>query len=478
MSKETPLNIFGIPYDLIETFRWILKHIIYDLFYPLTLVIFILFFFESVPSYFILLAICVSVISLCYFIFYWIQSIRSKEKNIGTYDENRRWRVEILNEIDEKDVIYEIGFVGDIMKMRDYTIKFDKNIGNFFKGIDLIVGNLEGIINDNKTINILRQKHKSAILNDLTNITEPPPKWLLCISNNHSADYKEKWFHATQDAIDGRSNFSSFGEKTERQFYVPREGINIVTGTMWNNYKNEYSSNFREINLYHKPNSFNILYPHWHFENECYVRKEIVKRCKSLFIDGVYYAIRKFLPKRLRRPPIRTYEKKPIWDLIFGHHTHVPQPIVVVPNSKNHKNYLLAYSGGNFTSSKWIAKHQHGLILRCQIAKTNKTDPYAIRSIEWSYTKCKRERKEKIVHSNIDIEHNRKNTYDFRAIKVLKNLVIVTVCYLIFTPIISLLFSVSLLNLIVVFFRAIGVIGIQFFAVWVISRLLFKYKKS
>jgi len=82
------------------------------------------------------------------------------------------------------------------------------------------------------------------------------------------------------------------------------------------------------------------------------------------------------------------------------------------------------------------------------------------------------------VDINIDIEHNRKNTYDFRVIKVLKNLFIVSICYLILTPIISLLFLIPLLSLIMVFLRAMGVIGIQFFAVWLISKLFFKKEKK
>ena len=477
MSKKAPLNLFGIPYDIAETLRWILKHIIYDLFYPLTLVIFIIFYFETIPSYFLLLGICVSVISLSYLLFYWIQTVRSTEKNTGTYDESRKWNVKKVNEIDEGNVIYNIGFVGDIMKMKDYDIIFDDNINRFFKGVDLIVGNLEGMIFDKKTFNVLRQKHKSKILGDLKTITKSPPNWLLCICNNHSADYKSKRFYETQKKIDEEDGFISFGERTQRQSYSPQKGINIVSGTMWNNYKNIFASLFREINSKYNPDAFNILFPHWHYENECYVRSEIVEKCKSLFRDGIYYVKSKFIPKIFVRPPINTYNKKPKWDLVFGHHTHVPQPIVIVPNPNTQRNNLLAYSGGNFTSSKWIDKHQHGLILRCQIAKINESNKSAIRCIEWSYTKCDRDRKNGTVHIDIDVEHNRKQKYDFRAIKVLKNLLIVSICYLIFTPIISLLFSVPLLSLFIVFIRAIGVIGIQFFAVWLISRLFFKYKK-
>ncbi len=481
MSEKAPLNLFGIPYDLTETFRWIIKHLIYDLFYPITLGLFILFFIKEIPSYWILFLICVSTISLGCFLFYWIQSVRNKEKNTGIYNEEYKWNVDKLNDFDEKNVIFEIGFVGDIMKMKKYRIEFDDSIKSFFNGVNLIAGNLEGMINDKKTLNILRQKHNSNILVDLSNITEPSPEWLLCISNNHSADYKLKWFNETLNIIDKKDGFRVFGKIGNLQQYQPRKDINIVSGTMWNNYKNNFASQFREINNFYEDTSFNILYPHWHFENECYVREKVVKKCKSLFTTGEYDTTHKFIPKKFRRKAINTYDKNPKWDLIFGHHTHVPQPIVVVPNSVTHKNNLLSYSGGNFTSSKRIAKHQHGLILRCQIGKINTTNndaSFAVRRIDWSYTKCKRDKKKKIVHIGIDEEHNKKKSYDFRETKILKNLFVVSILYLSITPIISVLVEeLNLLDVFMIFVLAISVIGIQFFVVWIISRLFFKYKK-
>ncbi len=475
MSTETPLNIIGIPYDLFEFFRWILKHTIYDLLYPLTLGVFVLSYFELFNIYLMIFLISSAIVIMLCFIYYWILTIRTKQKNIGKYDDKCNWRFKMLNKIDERKIIYEIGFVGDIMKMKDYTLKFEDNIVNFFKDVDLIVGNLEGIINDKKTRNINRQKHKSKIIQNLKEITEPTPKWLLCISNNHSADFKDKGFYRTLNFINSSSGFKAFGDKS-LQNYSPKKGINIVSGTMWNNYKNDYASQFRDVNEKIDPKSFNILYPHWHYENECYVRNSIIKKCKKLLLIRVYYTLYKYLPKMLQRAPIKNYQGSPSiyggWDLIFGHHTHVPQPII------QHQKHLLAYSGGNFTSSKWINKHQHGLILRCQIAKKNEEGSLAIRRIDWSYTECTRDRKGKIVHVDIDVEHNRINSYDFRVTKILKNLLIVSICYLIATPIFSILFSKPIFNILMVFIISIFIIAIQFIAVWLISRIQFKYKKS
>ena len=480
MSKENLLSIRGNPYDLIETFRWILKHTIYDLLYPLILFMFVLSIFELINVYLMLLVICEVIVILSYFFFYWIRSKRTQEKNIGNYDKKCKWRSQILNTIDERDIIYEIGFVGDIMKMKKYKLKFGNNINNFFKGVDLMVGNLEGIINDKKTINIIKQKHRSAILKDLKKITAPTPKWLLCISNNHSADFKDYYFYKTRDFIDSNCGFQAFGYKN-KEYYSPKKRINIVSGTMWNNYKNDYVSQFREVNTFYDPNCFNILYPHWHFENECYIRSKIKERCRKLLTEGVYYDFKKYLPKKLQRKPIKKYQKKPNisakWDLIFGHHTHVPQPIVNVPPPNNlNQTHLLAYSGGNFTSSKWIGKHQHGLILRCQIAKKNDEDSLAIRRIDWSYTECTRDRKAKTVQVDIDVTHNYKNSYDFRVTKTLKNILIVSIFYFIATIIFSELFSIPILKILDVFIKSISIIGIQFIAVWAISRILFKYK--
>jgi hypothetical protein len=381
-----------------------------------------------------------------------------------------------VNEIEEKDV-YTIGFVGDIMKMKNYKIEWGNgNIKRFFKGVDLIVGNLEGNIIDDKTVNVLRQKHNSDIFKYLSGITDPTPNWLLCISNNHSADFKPARFFHTKNQIDDTDGFQSFGDMGEQPKHSPRDGINIVSGTMWSNYKNTVASQFRDINSYYEENAFNILYPHWHYENECYVRRRLKKKCKSLFKNGLYYAESKLIPKIFLRRMLDTNNEEPKWDLVVGHHTHVPQPIVIVEDPDTKIKNVLAYSGGNFTSSKWIDKHQHGLILKCQIAKVNSSEA-AVRSIEWSYTKCDRNRRNKVVTIDIAEELNKKQIYDFRAIKVLKNLLIVSICYLIFTPLISYIYTIPYWTLFLIFIRTLGVIGVQFLAVWLISRLLYKYKK-
>ena len=157
--------------------------------------------------------------------------------------------------------------------------------------------------------------------------------------------------------------------------------------------------------------------------------------------------------------------------MIFGHHTHVPQPIIPI------QNHLLAYSGGNFTSSKWINKHQHGLITRCQLARVDEKSPLVVRKIDWSYTKCERDRKGKKVHVNIDAKLNLLNSYDFRETKILLNLLVVSIIYLLVTPILSIWLSIPILDILGLLIKSLLIVGAQLFAVWLISKLLLYYKK-
>jgi hypothetical protein len=420
----SPLNIKGIPYDSIETCRWILKHTIYDLFYPLVLGLFALSTLDIFNRYFLLLVLCEAAITTGLFFYYWIRSVITREKNTGQFDKVLQWSSQVINPTDEKDIIFDIAFVGDIMKMKNYTLMYSFNIQNFFRGVDLIVGNLEGLINNTTKRHIVRQKHNINILQNLASVTNPPPNWLLCISNNHSGDFDQQKFFQTQRAIEGYDGFNAFGYPC-RQNYSPIAGINIVSGTMWNNYKNNYSSQFRDVNTHYEPQSFNIMYPHWHFENECYIRRREKKKSRNLATTGVYHEYKNIIPRKLQRAPIRVYNGLPgivaKWGLIFGHHSHVPQPIVIHPPNNPIHNHLIAYSGGNFTSSKWIR-------------------------------------------------------YDFRATKLIFNMLIVSIFYFLFTPIISHFSSIPIFTILEVIRNSIFVIGVQFIAVWVISWIIYKFK--
>ena len=116
-----------------------------------------------------------------------------------------------LNRI--KEPIYKIGFVGDIMMMRDYKLKFSDEVINFFgtgeDRVDIIIGNLEGIIRDEDPF-FTKQAHPPTILRELQHLLRNNG-WLLCLSNNHSIDYGNKAFHDSLLNIQQAPKIDVFG---------------------------------------------------------------------------------------------------------------------------------------------------------------------------------------------------------------------------------------------------------------------------
>ncbi|MFX1375846.1 MAG: CapA family protein [Promethearchaeota archaeon] len=432
-------SIIGSPYGLKESINWCVKHIVIDTYYTFVLVYSFLCFI-SVRYTHIRWVIIDNVILAAFillFIYRRYQRYKNKIKNIGILNEDG-WREYKLNQLNSSYKILNIAFVGDIMRMRDYNIKFEEHLIEFFKGVDLVIGNLEGVIT-NKRRKINPQNHSEIILKQLQLLKIAPQKWLLCLSNNHAADYHLEDLKRTLFILK-KKKYYFFGTNSSPFFKFHH--INIVAGTMWSNRKdNGFFTWFKNIDKHYDAKRFNILFPHWHFENECYVRKKFQKRSINLINKGIYMSdirvrLKEILKslnfnKILRRLPIYQQLKEirnksritPNWDLIYGHHTHMPQPITV------YNNKLLVYSGGNFINSQCRKKHRSGLIMKCQIGRSRNTGKYSIGNVEWSYTINQKEKNHKKVTVIIDLERNRKNYYKNQANKF-KTALLVNISFL------------------------------------------------
>jgi len=285
--------------------------------------------------------------------------------------------------------ILSIGFVGDMMMMRKYTLTIDTPIKKFFKDVDFIVGNLEGIIIDKKPF-LTQQAHPEKILTPLASILTNKSKWLLCVSNNHSIDFGNTKFNDSIKIIQApnipqtQNKFHVFGRNDVHSVYFD-DKFCISTGTKWSNQKKwKCTSKFdnSELDNYYSDGKFNILYPHWGYENERYVRTSIKNKARELLTAG---------------------EKK--WGLIFGHHPHVRQPVMVVKDKLMKPDRtpligldgnnlvikkLVAFSGGNFTSGVNFLrkkKHIHGIIMRCEIGHLiNDPKKIAVGVVKWQNT--------------------------------------------------------------------------------------------
>ncbi|MFX1426722.1 MAG: hypothetical protein ACFFBE_09745 [Promethearchaeota archaeon] len=415
------LRIFSSPYGVWETIIWVVKHIVIDIIYPLVFLCFLFVIIDEIPFNTLLAITIICGIFILIFTVRAIQRRLNRINNIGKLNEDG-WREKKFEKIQTS--LYKIGFVGDIMKMGDYWLRFDKRVIKFFKDVDLIVGNLEGIITTSKWLGLSAQKHDISILSQLKYLGHPPKNWLLCTSNNHSSDFGSCEFENSNKKIK-RKNFRLFGGISENQYYLypnneindhkeKKEEINFVSGTMWNNQRDHDSvGQFEDINNHYKDDKFNILFPHWHFENECYVRRRNQYKSITLLLTG-YYLLFDQLKKRIYRiinenilntiqnnvvyRKIRRYFCKldwvlnrnyyqkfkennfQNWDIIYGHHSHVPQSIT------NYGSRLLAFSGGNLTSSKTRKKHISGLIVKCEIGRVLNKKPLTLGNVEWSYS--------------------------------------------------------------------------------------------
>ena len=360
------------------------------------------------------------------------------------------------------------------------------------------------------------QKHDALILRQLKRIGHPPQKWLLSTSNNHSSDFGDDEFKKSNKIIRCKG-YNVFGDKPLKQNFLFKNEINLVSGTMWNN-QSEHTrvAQFENIDKYFKKNKFNILFPHWHYENECYVRKRILLKSISLILTGAYlilekikrvvYQVIKNLPifgnisQSLKYRKIARYlnfvdqlvnlklyrafnlnfnpNKLKNWNLIYGHHPHVPQPIT------KYGPRLLAYSGGNLTSSKTRKKHISGLVMKCQIGQIKNTSQLEIGKVEWSYTinekvKIKAGKKgnllgkKKIKVDTVIIDCHRNRTNCFTNVR---NRIWTTIIYTVIFGVFEFIIFGSIFNFFNIFSRY-AVFIYPTTLVFIIGMFMYVYKK-
>ena len=339
-----------------------------------------------------------------------------------------------INDITEP--IYKIGFVGDIMKMNDYNLRFHPDVKKFFEDTHMIIGNLEGVFSEKCPI--LKQAHTEKILEELEEIfpkEKKEKKWLLSLSNNHSEDFSSKMFDETLRTIQKNPIFDVYGRKDVSSIHTDNNDLLISCATQWSNQKTwHYTFKYNKPIAKNKKNTgdddyifsflqnyrFNILYPHWGFENEKYVRTRFQDDAKALLtgIEKEPKWLKKFYSKKRKVYANQEYK----WDLIFAHHPHVLQPIMKVRDDIKIGNKsipyckLVVFSAGNFTSGANIIrkkKHISGIIMKCEIGPLEGYNrKLAIGKMEWRRTKNFKTRIEDERAKLVCIDNEKYRTYN------------------------------------------------------------------
>lgn len=410
-DNSTDFKRWSLPYDPQEMIYWVIKMLVLPL-----LVIILIFWLNLLPTFENpVFGIATSILEPIAGIFIFImvrESVRAYQNRISN---NRRVTSGVpLNELDRVD--FKIGFVGDIMMMNGHDLRFDPLVVEFFNDVEVILGNLEGIVSNAET-HLSQQRHIPDTLTHLWRVLSPNINWLLCLSNNHSIDYGNKAFHESLIKIQSNQRINVFGRNDVKNVLVQGLQINIASGTEWSN-QNTWNCTTRyrntELWTYHKNDisptnvkRFNILYPHWGYENERYVRKRIQKDATALLTGKrqTYSDYQNYI--RRTHDKLILPEENPLrkWDLIFGHHSHTPQPIMKVNDYLTDRNgnkvqdqsgndiifrKLVAFSSGNFTSGAWIIrrkKHIYGKIMKCDIGPLKgHSNQLAVGNVEWRTT--------------------------------------------------------------------------------------------
>ncbi|MBK5112405.1 MAG: CapA family protein [Candidatus Heimdallarchaeota archaeon] len=282
----------------------------------------------------------------------------------------------LVNEITPK---IKLGFIGDIMRMAKNKLVIDNSIKEFFKDIDYLIGNFEGII----TTKNKRGAVGSQILaeSDLEAIKEflPPEKILLSYSNNHAGDFGWEEFQKSYKIVKDHG-FMVIGRRDEPAILLDNK-VNIGVASFLSDQRCSFISDKEELtNYYNKNAKFNILYPHWGFELQYYPWPDQVDLANKLLNT---------------------------WDLILGNHAHTPQPVSIYPTTKGNK--VVAYSLGNFCYGlKWKKYHHNGLIVKTEIGP-NKESVWQTGNLSWDFIQVFFEKQKQVRVTIIDDYKHFKN---------------------------------------------------------------------
>jgi hypothetical protein len=218
-----------------------------------------------------------------------------------------------LTEIDPQ---IRIGFIGDLMPLQGKSCSLDPSLLDFFTGIDYLVANFEGSLFASVKKGLLAQHHGKDIL-ELISCILPPEKIILSCANNHAADFGRENFN-TNNAYLEQHGFRVIGSASRPSTCI--EGhIEIYAATEWSNQKQTYLAGVGTT----RPDAgktFTIFYPHWCYELELYPNQMQIERAKELLGQ---------------------------FDLIVGHHSHVPG--IITTHIIDEKEKMVAYSLGDFT---------------------------------------------------------------------------------------------------------------------------------
>ncbi|MHA1278720.1 MAG: CapA family protein [Candidatus Helarchaeota archaeon] len=248
----------------------------------------------------------------------------------------------------------KLGFLGDIMQMREKEIRINPDVTKFFEDVDYLIGNFEGIISTKQKAVFMAQRHSEKIIATLKDLF-PSNRFILGCANNHSGDFGWNEFNKSYEMLKDQG-FLTIGRRDE-PFILLEGKVGISNCTNWSNQpETPYIRYLSEINNLRCPQAkFNILFPHWGYEVQLYPNPKQIALAKTILKQ---------------------------WDMIVGHHSHCPQPLTAY--TLNGISQVVAYSLGDFCVGINLKKYQWGIVTKMTLGFGEKKG--AIGQLEWKFT--------------------------------------------------------------------------------------------
>jgi hypothetical protein len=255
-----------------------------------------------------------------------------------------------LNEISPQ---MTLGFIGDIMQMKEKELTFGEDLRRFLADADFLIGNFEGVISSAKPV-ALASTHSERTLAALASLFEPE-KTLLGNANNHSGDFGWEEFNKNYQ-LQQDHGFLTVGRKDEPAILLDGR-VNVAAVTKWSNQRCLHVAELEDIDAAFAPDAaFNILFVHWGYEMQLYPNPEQIQFGKDL-LDT--------------------------WDMIIGHHSHCPQPVTSYEVHDSRK--VVAYSLGDFCTHLRFKKHRYGIVVKTEVGPDGEGN-WKVGKIEWRYS--------------------------------------------------------------------------------------------
>jgi poly-gamma-glutamate synthesis protein (capsule biosynthesis protein) len=245
---------------------------------------------------------------------------------------------------DDKPFSASILFTGDVMMARDvegYIAANGKSwpfakLGNTLKGADLVVGNFEGTIRDEQTIEGTNS-FSFDTTPDNVQILKDAGFDVLSLANNHADDFGPAVTQYTRETIE-TYGIDTFGDAVESKNFIAHETVNGMKFAFigFHAFGEDAESLIDTIKAEDAAGNFVIMFSHWgvEYERDPYIAEVTAAH---LFIDAGA-------------------------DAVIGAHPHVIQTTEI------YKNVPIVYSLGNFLfDQSWSVPTKIGLTAKMTV---------------------------------------------------------------------------------------------------------------